>query len=82
MDGLLYGVVCWFVLGYRPGTDPDADNISKAVWDVLGDPKPNDQAGRRRLGAYADDKQVRWRLASIFDLNARRLGRRHSVNWT
>lgn len=71
MDGLLYGVVCWFTIGYSPGTEPDADNISKGVWDILSDRKSGDGAGRYRLGAFADDKQVRVRVAGIFDLLSR-----------
>ena len=70
-EGLLHGVVCWFTMRYRPGTNPDADNISKRVWDALSDPKPGDAAGRCRLGAFADDKQVRVRVAGIFDLGSR-----------
>ena len=55
--GLLSGVVCWFVRGYNPNTDPDADNISKAVWDDLGG-----------IGLYGDDRQIRVRVAAIVDL--------------
>lgn len=77
LDGLLYGVVCWFTLGYRPSTDPDADNISKGVWDVLSDPTPRTRTEQTRLGAFTDDKQVRLRVASIFDL---RLGEAGAPN--
>ena len=68
MEGLLYGVVCWFIIGYLPGQHPDADNISKGVWDILSDRKPGDAVSRYRLGAYADDKQATVRMAGIFDL--------------
>lgn len=68
LTGLLYGVVIWFVRGYRPGNEPDADNISKGIWDMLSAPKQNDAPGRQRLGAFNDDKQVRLRTAGIFDL--------------
>lgn len=57
LTGLLHGVACLFVRGYEPFTDPDADNISKAIWDELG-----------TLGLYADDEQVRLRVASVFDV--------------
>ena len=73
-EPLLYGMVCWFVHGYRPGTDPDADNISKGIWDLLCAPKRADAAGQRRLGAFQDDKQVRLRMAGIFDLASKETG--------
>lgn len=68
LDGWLYGIVIWFVRGYRPGNDPDADNISKGVWDMLSALKQSDAPSRQRLGASNDDKQVRRRVAGIFDL--------------
>ena len=39
--------------------------------DALSDPKPGDAAGRCRLGAFAGDKQVRVRVAGIFDLGSK-----------
>ena len=57
-DGPLYGIIYWFVRGYNGDHDPDADNISKRVWDKLGE-----------SGAYNDDKQVRLRIAGIVNLS-------------
>lgn len=54
--GLLYGVVYWFVRSYKRHTHPDADDLSKKVWDAL------------EGLAYPDDKQVRLRLAAVVDL--------------
>ena len=54
----LYGAVYWFVRPYRRHIHPDADNLSKKVWDAL------------EGSAYADDKQVRLRIAAVIDLGA------------
>jgi len=63
LDGVLYGIVYWFTFGYAPDTQPDADNISKGVWDSLG-----------MIGAYRDDKQIRLRIAGIYDVGPARPG--------
>lgn len=55
---VLYGAVYWFVRPYRRHVHPDADNLSKKVWDAL------------EGLAYADDKQVRLRIAAVIDLGA------------
>lgn len=55
---LLYGAVYWFVRPYKRHVHPDADNLSKKVWDAL------------EGSAYADDKQVRLRVAAVIDLGA------------
>lgn len=57
--GLLCARVCWFVFRYDPHRDPDADNISKKLWDTDG------------LGsiAFADDKAIRLRTAAIISLS-------------
>lgn len=68
MEGLLYGVIYWFVRGYRPDIYPDADNISKPVWDMLSARGADPPASGVRLGVYGDDKQVRLRVAGIVDL--------------
>jgi hypothetical protein len=57
-DDLLYRVVYWFTRGYDPDREPDADNMSKKVWDDDG------LQGR----AYRDDSQVRLRIAAIVDI--------------
>lgn len=57
-DALLYGVIYWFVRPYRRHGHPDADNLSKRVWDAL------------EGLAYADDKQVRLRAAAVIDFGA------------
>lgn len=54
--GLVYGSVFWFVRRYDPAIHPDADNISKPVWDAL------------EGVAYDNDKSVRLRWAGIVDL--------------
>lgn len=73
LDGSLYGVVYWFVRGYR-SKDPDADNISKPVWDMLGTRRTDTPEHEVRLGVYDDDKQVRLRIAGIVDLSPASLG--------
>jgi hypothetical protein len=50
--------VYWFVRGYSHVHHPDADNISKPIWDALG-----------KGGAFRDDKQVRLRIAAVVDLS-------------
>ena len=56
--GPLCGAVYWFVRPYRRHVHPDADNLSKKVWDAL------------EGLAYPDDKQVRLRIAAVIDLGA------------
>ena len=58
LDGHLYGIVYYFVRGYSPATDADADNISKRVWDALTG------------AAYRDDRMVRLRLAGVVEVGA------------
>ena len=48
----------WSVRGYSHVHHPDADNISKPIWDALG-----------KGGAYRDDRQVRLRIAAVVDLS-------------
>ena len=57
-SGSLYGIIYWFVRRYDPAIHPDADNISKPVWDAL------------EGTAYDDDKSVRLRHAGIIDLGS------------
>ncbi len=53
----LYGIVYCFYKIYHEGTDADADNISKPIWDCL-------------TGLiYDDDKQIKLRLAGCYDLS-------------
>jgi Holliday junction resolvase RusA-like endonuclease len=51
------GVLAYFCFGYNSNTSPDADNISKPVWDGL------------RGVAFEDDKQVVARFAQVVDLD-------------
>lgn len=74
LDGLLYGIIYWFVRGYDGPRHPDADNISKPVWDMLSTRGKDTPTNETRLGAYEDDKQVRLRVAGIIDLAPARLG--------
>ncbi|MFP5512215.1 MAG: RusA family crossover junction endodeoxyribonuclease [Alphaproteobacteria bacterium] len=53
-----YGVVYYFVSGYRPATDADADNLSKPVWDALTET------------AYQDDKLIRLRMSGVIEVGA------------
>ena len=52
------GSCIWFVQRYDPTIHPDADNISKPVWDAL------------EGLAYSDDKSIKLRSAGIVDLVA------------
>jgi hypothetical protein len=54
-EGHLYGIVYYFVRGYRPTNDADADNVSKRVWDAL------------EGVAYQDDEVVRLRIAGVIE---------------
>lgn len=54
--GDLYGIVLYFTKRRNDFVDPDADNISKPVWDSL--------TGY----AYDDDRQIRWRASGVIDL--------------
>jgi Holliday junction resolvase RusA-like endonuclease len=58
LDGPLYGVVYYF---HNVPTDTDADNISKPVWDSL------------EGFAFANDRNVKLRIAGIHDLSKARL---------
>jgi len=55
LEGNLYGVVYYFFIPDREG-EPDADNISKKIWDALN------------TIAYLDDKNIKLRIAGVFDL--------------
>jgi hypothetical protein len=53
----LYGVVIYFQQARKDSIEPDADNISKPVWDAL-------------IGeCYEDDKMIRVRYAGVFTLS-------------
>lgn len=54
LSGDLYGAIYYF---YKDDKDHDADNISKPVWDCLNSI------------VYDDDRQIRLRVAGVFDLN-------------
>jgi hypothetical protein len=54
LEGNLYGVVYYFFIPNK--NKPDADNISKKIWDSLN------------TIAYLDDKSIRLRIAGVFDL--------------
>jgi hypothetical protein len=51
-----YGVVYYFVRGYRPSNDPDAGNVSKRIWDAL------------EGVAYDDDHVVRLQIAGLIEI--------------
>jgi Holliday junction resolvase RusA-like endonuclease len=55
LEGNLYGIVYYF---HRIPTQIDADNISKPIWDALN------------TIAYSDDKNIKLRIAGVFDLNS------------
>jgi hypothetical protein len=55
VEGHLYGIVYYFVSGYRPARDADADNVSKRVWDAL------------EGVAFRDDEVVRLRVAGVIE---------------
>jgi len=55
ISGSLYGFIYYF---HRGKTEPDADNLSKPIWDAL------------KLVAYTDDKIIRFRSSGIFDLQS------------
>ncbi|HET7231756.1 MAG TPA: RusA family crossover junction endodeoxyribonuclease [Longimicrobium sp.] len=59
LEGELYGVVYYF---HNVPTDTDADNISKPVWDTL------------EGLAFANDRNVRLRIAGMHDLSVAPLG--------
>src|SRR5215218_4859126 len=59
LDGELYGMVYYF---HNVPTDTDADNISKPVWDTL------------EGLAFANDRDVRLRIAGMHDLSSAPLG--------
>jgi hypothetical protein len=50
-----YGIVYYFVRGYRPTNDADAGNVSKRVWDAL------------EGTAYRDDHVVRFQIAGLIE---------------
>jgi hypothetical protein len=51
-----YGVIYYFVRGYRPSNDPDAGNVSKRIWDAL------------EGAAYDDDHVVRLQIAGLIEI--------------
>jgi hypothetical protein len=55
-SGWLYGFVAMFVHGFDVNNDPDADNLSKPVWDSLASV------------AYVNDSDIRLRIASVIDV--------------
>ena len=56
LSGDLYGIIYYFHRKVRKGNQVDADNISKPVWDSLKDV------------IYADDAQIKLRIAGTYDL--------------
>jgi len=60
LQGELYGLVYYF---QKKHENFDADNISKPVWDAL-----------KNL-MYLDDKQVKFRIACIYDLGKNKIKR-------
>ncbi|RZK16762.1 MAG: RusA family crossover junction endodeoxyribonuclease [Hymenobacter sp.] len=66
---LLSGDVLWLTSQYRVGTHPDADNISKPVWDAL------------RGVAYQDDKQIRRRSSGIVEFRSEIITELDFTNW-
>lgn len=55
LTGELYGIAYYF---HNKPTQTDADNISKPIWDSL------------TSFLYVDDKQVKLRIAGIYDLGS------------
>ena len=55
-SGDLYGIVLYFTKRRNDYVDPDADNISKPVWDSL--------TGY----AYSNDRQIRLRTSGVVNL--------------
>lgn len=66
---LLSGDIIWLTNKYEPGKHPDADNISKPVWDAL--------SGL----AYEDDKQIRRRSSGIIELTPGTLTELNFSTW-
>jgi hypothetical protein len=62
LDAHRYGIVYYFVRGYRPSNDPDAGNVSKRVWDAL------------EGVAYDDDQVVRLQIAGLLEIGQARSG--------
>jgi hypothetical protein len=61
-EGPCYGIVYYFVRGYDPSRDADADNVAKRLWDAL------------EGSAYADDHVLRLRIAGVVEaVHAREL---------
>lgn len=56
LSGNLYGIIYYFHREVKKGNQVDADNISKPVWDSLKDV------------IYADDAQIKLRIAGTYDL--------------
>jgi hypothetical protein len=54
LSGDLYGAVYYF---FKEDKKNDADNLSKPIWDCLNNV------------VYKDDKQIKLRIAGVFDLN-------------
>ncbi len=57
LNGNLYGVVYYFHRIAQRTQYPDADNLSKPIWDCL------------KGTIYEDDQQVKFRIVSCFDLD-------------
>jgi len=56
IEGDLYGMVYYFYKEAQKGQRIDADNLSKPIWDVL------------KGFLYADDVQIKLRIAGSYDL--------------
>jgi Holliday junction resolvase RusA-like endonuclease len=59
LDGDLHGIVYYF---HRVATTLDVDNMSKPIWDALN------------TIAYPDDRNIKLRIAGVFDLNSNPIG--------
>lgn len=70
LRGLFYGRVYVFMRDYQSDNDPDADNLSKFVWDLLGSKPLGGDGQPAPLGLNGDDSQVRLRTAGIIALSA------------
>lgn len=69
IENLLSGDIIWLTSRYDPGKHPDADNISKPIWDAL--------TGL----AYEDDKQIRRRSSGIIELSPGTLTELDFTSW-
>jgi hypothetical protein len=65
-EGPCYGIVYYFVRGYDPSRDADADNVAKRLWDAL------------EGSAYADDHVLRLRIAGVVEVGGPSKGAVHA----